>query len=109
MILSRAHCVRSRAPSWRAHTFAPCGVRSLTLSILIHFPDAGDSPTRSTPLRMRFSIREGVPVLHYSRGRDTLNLATWESWRMAGATLETSSERDANIAGDIMRRLGITL
>lgn len=70
--------------------------------IRMHFPNAADSPTLRTPVRVRYALeRQGdgrtVPVLRYAHGTMTLTPGAWAGFQAAGASITASSPREAQV------------
>lgn len=78
----------------------------MRVTIQIHFPDPLDSPNGASPLRVRYSLRpidgRTVPVLTYGHGQAVLTRETWAAWRMAGATIATTSDRERGIVREVL-------
>lgn len=75
--------------------------------IRLTFPDPADSPTLSSPLRIRYALERQpngstLPVLRYAHGTHTLTPDAWEGFGAAGATLSASSEREASILRQVL-------
>lgn len=74
--------------------------------IRLTFPNPDDSPTRRSPLRIRYSMERtatGVePVLRYAHGTGTLTRDAWNGFRAAGATLAATSERESRILQEVL-------
>lgn len=69
--------------------------------ILLNFPTPEDSPTRRSQLRVRYALERSangvVPALRYAHGTGTLTRDAWQGFRLAGATISATSEREARI------------
>lgn len=69
--------------------------------ILMTFQNPDDSPTRRSPLRIRYALERSAtgvePVLRYAHGTGTLTRDAWHGFQAAGATLSASTEREARV------------
>lgn len=75
--------------------------------IRMHFPDATDSPTLRTPVRIRYAMARqpngrALPELLYAHGTRRLTRDAWQGFAAAGATLGASTEREARILCEVL-------
>lgn len=75
--------------------------------IRMHFPDAADSPTLRTPVRIRYALAKQpgghtLPELLYAHGTRRLTRDAWQGFAAAGATLGASTEREARILCEVL-------
>lgn len=88
-------------------TAAPGSTGWSSIVIRIHFPDPDDSPTRRSPLRVRYTIARDeagrmAPVLHYAHGTRQLTREAWRGFRKVWAVLEASTEREQSIVREAL-------
>lgn len=88
-------------------TAAPGSTGWSSIVIRVHFPDPDDSPTRRSPLRVRYAIaRDGTgrpaPALHYAHGTQRLTREAWLGFRMAGAVLLADTDREQSVVREVL-------
>lgn len=74
--------------------------------IALLFPNPDDSPTRRSPLRIRYAFDQvdgrTVPVLRYGHGTGALTADAWRGYQAAGAQLQADTDRERQVLREVL-------